>query len=148
MGERLKVLCVDDNQDAAQSGGRLLELAGCEVRVCHDGTEALALAREFRPDVCVIDLKMPGMGGEELAGRLREEAGDRPLRCVALTGLWDIDTQHRTHNVGFDEHLVKPVEPDRLVEVVTGRKPAPASCFAGRATSCMPAGERGGPFRR
>ncbi len=127
MSDRLKVLCVDDNQDAAGSNARLLEQAGCEVRVCHDGTAALSEAAAFRPDVCVIDLLMPGMGGEELAGRLREQAGGRPVRCIALTGLWDIDTQHRTHNVGFAEHLVKPAEPERLVEAVTGRKPASAT---------------------
>jgi CheY-like chemotaxis protein len=127
MGDRLKVLCVDDNPDAAWSNGQVLELAGCEVRVCHDGASALVAAREFRPDVCVLDLKMPGMSGEELARRLQEQAGDRPLRCVALTGLWDIDSQHRTNNAGFDEHLVKPADPERLVEAVLGCKLADAT---------------------
>ena len=96
MGDRIKVLCVDDNQEATRSCARLLEMAGCEVRVCHDGPSALSVAEEFRPDECVIDLKMPGMGGEELAARLRERGGGRPVRCIALTGLWDIDAQHRT----------------------------------------------------
>jgi CheY-like chemotaxis protein len=120
MGDKIRVLCVDDNREAAGANGRLLEQAGCEVRVCHDGQAALAAAAEFHPDVCVLDLKMPGMNGEELARRLQEQAGERPLRCVALTGLWDIDSQHRTNNAGFDEHLVKPTEPERLVEVVLG----------------------------
>src|SRR5437660_921953 len=93
MDAPLKVLCVDDNADAAESAAMLLEGAGCAVRVCHDGPSALAAAAEFQPDVCVIDLRMPGMRGEELASRLREQAG-RPLRCVALTGLWDINAQH------------------------------------------------------
>ena len=121
MGTQLKVLCVDDNREATHCVGRLLGEAGCDVRVCHDGDSAVAEAATFRPDVCVIDLRMPGMDGYELATRLREQAGDRPPRCIALTALWDIDTQHQTHNAGFEEHFVKPVDPERLVEAVVGR---------------------------
>lgn len=121
-----KVLCVDDNREMAGSVGLLLEKAGCEVRICHDGAAALLAAKEFEPDVCVIDLMMPGMDGTELATRLREQGGERPPRCIALTGLWDIEAQHSTHNVGFEEHLVKPVEPERLVQVVLGAGQAPA----------------------
>jgi two-component system OmpR family response regulator len=127
MPNRIKVLCVDDHQDAAESTGRLLDLAGCETRVCHGGPAALAIAEDFRPDVCLIDLKMPDMGGIELAARLREQAAGRPVRLIALTGLWDIDVQHRTHNGGFSAHLVKPVDPECLIEAVTGRKPRSAS---------------------
>jgi CheY-like chemotaxis protein len=119
-----RVLCVDDHRETAGSVALLLEQAGCEVRVCLDASTALAEARAFQPDVCVIDLMLPGMDGTELAVRLQEQAGGRPLRCIALTGLWDIASQHRTHNVGFEEHLVKPVEPERLVQVVTGRSPS------------------------
>lgn len=124
MATQLRVLCVDDNEDAARTVGELLELAGCDVRVCHDGPAALAAADEFHPDVCVIDLRMPGMGGEELATKLRERADG--VRCVALTGLWDVDSFHRTHNSGFDKHLVKPVDPATLVAAVQGREPVAA----------------------
>jgi CheY-like chemotaxis protein len=124
MSAQLKVLCVDDNAAAAGAVAQLLADAGCDVQVCHGGPEALALAEGFRPDVCVIDLSMPGMDGDELAVRLQERAG--PVRCIALTGHWDITSQHRTSNAGFAEHLVKPVEPERLVQAVTGRAPAPA----------------------
>ncbi len=79
MPEKLRVLCVDDNPDAIQSVGELLRLAGCEVLECPDGATALASAVEFSPDVCVLDLTMPGMGGEELATKLREQAGERPM---------------------------------------------------------------------
>jgi two-component system, OmpR family, response regulator len=119
MGEVIRVLCVDDNRDAAESAADVLRATGCEVRACMDGRTALAVAAEFRPDVCVLDLLMPGMGGEELARRLREQAGGRPIRLLAVTGLWDIETQHRTRNGGFNSHLVKPVDPGRLVESVT-----------------------------
>jgi CheY-like chemotaxis protein len=122
MNARLKALCVDDNEEAARCAALLLEQAGFEARACFSGADALAVAEELCPDVCIIDLSMPDMAGDELAHRLREQAGERPLRFIALTGRWDINAQHRTHNAGFEEHLVKPVEPTRLIEVVSGRQ--------------------------
>jgi CheY-like chemotaxis protein len=71
--------------------------------------------------VCLLDLTMPGMGGEELARRLREQAGGRPVRMIALTGHGSPDDYHRTGWAGFDEHLVKPADPLKLVQAVTGR---------------------------
>ena len=121
MGERLKVLCVDDDPGAAAAAALVLRRAGCEVRVCHGGPVALAAAAElFRPDVCVLDLAMPGMPGDELARRLLGRTNGRPVRLVALTGLWDDEARRRTRDAGFAEHLVKPVEPGRLVGAVTG----------------------------
>jgi two-component system, OmpR family, response regulator len=118
----LKVLVVDDNQDAAFSAAELLENAQCEVRVYHDGPTAIVEARDFCPDVCVLDLTMPRMDGAELAERLLEQAGN-PLRIIALTGRWDITSTHQTRNAGFEEHLVKPVDPDHFIKTVTGKKP-------------------------
>jgi CheY-like chemotaxis protein len=118
MNRRLKVLCVDDCPDVARSTADLLAYAGCDVRACYDELSALAAAAALRPDVCVLDLAMPGVGGIELARRLQEQAG-YPLRLIALTGQWDIDSSHRTHNAGFERHLVKPADPDALVEAVT-----------------------------
>ncbi len=120
MSEAIKVLCVDDNADVANSTGELLSLSGFTVQVHHDGASALAAARAFAPTVCVIDLNMPGMDGFELAARITAEAGANPPRLVAQTAMWDIQTQHKTRNAGFVAHLVKPVEPKRLLEIVTG----------------------------
>jgi len=120
MNRRLKVLCVDDCPDIARSTADVLAMAGCDSRACYDGNSALAIAAAFRPDVCVLDLNMRGMGGIELAGRLQDQA-DHPLRLIALTGQWDIDASHRTHNAGLVRHLVKPADPDALIEAVTGR---------------------------
>jgi CheY-like chemotaxis protein len=120
MSNPLRVLCVDDNRQAAGSISEVLTMAGCDVRVCLDGETALTVAEEFHPDVCVLDIHMPKMDGNELATRLRERTHQPTLRCIALTGLWDIDTQHKTHNAGFEGHLVKPVEMNRLIEAVTG----------------------------
>jgi CheY-like chemotaxis protein len=126
MSERIKVLCVDDHEDSANSTAMVLRHAGFDARACHDGIEALAIAEIFRPDVCLIDLAMPGMSGEEVATRLKSREGVRPPRCIALTGSWDIASQHKTHNVGFEQHLVKPVEPDRLIQAINERASAPA----------------------
>jgi CheY-like chemotaxis protein len=120
MDVRLRVLCVDDNQETADSTALLLRHAGFEARACHSGPEALAVAEAFRPEVCLIDLGMPGMDGDQLATQLRRQAGGQALRCIALTGSWDIAAQHRTHNAGFEAHLVKPVDPERLVAAVRG----------------------------
>lgn len=120
MDRRIRVLCVDDNYDAAVSTAELLELSGYETRVCHDGETALAAVQEFAPDVCLLDLSMPGMDGIELARRIRAGATG-PVKLVALTALWDVTTQHRTRNAGFDEHIVKPITRERLLEAVAVR---------------------------
>ena len=120
MNAQVKVLCVDDDQDTADITGRALELAGCDVRVCHDALAALEVAEEFRPDVCVTELRMPGMSGLELAAVLR----GRDVRCIALTRLWSSDAWYQTHNARFAGHFVKPVKPESLVEAVTRLAPA------------------------
>jgi two-component system, OmpR family, response regulator len=119
MDKQLKVLCVDDNADAANTTAMILRQAGFNALACHGGIEAVAVAEEFRPDVCLIDLAMPDMAGDELAARLAKREG-APPRLIALTGHWDITSQHKTHNAGFERHLVKPVEPDALIAAVRG----------------------------
>jgi two-component system, OmpR family, response regulator len=118
----LKVLCVDDHPDTAKTTAMVLQAAGFEAKACLGGIEALAEAELFRPDVCVIDLDMPDLPGEELAALLHSKGGPDAPRCIALTASWDIDSQHKTHNAGFEKHLVKPADPDRIVEAVRGRK--------------------------
>jgi two-component system OmpR family response regulator len=115
----LRVLCVDDFHDSADTLGALLRIYGCEVKVCYDGPTALALAPVFRPDVCVIDLTMPGMDGDELAARLRDCGLTPAPRLVAVTAMGDEDARRRTTAAGFDFHLLKPVDPDQLANIVT-----------------------------
>ncbi|MFO0800450.1 MAG: response regulator [Gemmataceae bacterium] len=114
----LRVLCVDDNQEAADTLGVLLDLYGYRSLVCYDGASALALAEEFGPDVAILDLSMPGMPGDELGRRLRGTNWGRSLPLVALTALSDDEARERTAAAGFDLHLVKPVNPDRLANVL------------------------------
>jgi two-component system, OmpR family, response regulator len=113
-----RVLVVDDNRDAADSTAQLLNCVGFDAKACYDGRSALAAADALRPGVCFLDLNMPGMGGEELAVRLRAEAHGRPLVLVAVTAMSSPEYRERTAAAGFDLHLVKPVDPFQLVEVV------------------------------
>lgn len=114
----LRVLCVDDNHDIADTLGVLLELVGYEARVCYDGPSALRAAEEFRPDAAILDLMMPGMDGVELGRRLRARPWATALPLVAVTALGDDEARRRTAEAGFDLHLTKPVEPDRLANVL------------------------------
>jgi CheY-like chemotaxis protein len=115
----LRVLVVDDHPDAADALAAVVELLDCPVRACRDGYSALAVAAEFRPNVCLLDLAMPEMDGLELAARLREQAGSRPLVLVATTALGDIETRTQTALAGFHYHLTKPVDVPTLIDALT-----------------------------
>lgn len=114
----LRVLVVDDHPDAADALAAVLELLDCPARACHDGATALAVAAEFRPQVCLLDLMMPVMDGLELAARLRDQVGPRPLLLVATTALGDIEARTGTALAGFHYHLVKPVDAPTLIDVL------------------------------
>ncbi len=117
-GDRLRILVVDDNADAAEMLAMMLELAGHETRVADDGPACLVLAREFRPDVAFLDIGLPGMDGYELARRLRDEpAGSVPV-LVALTGWGSEDDKRRGKEAGFAYHLTKPVEADTVTSLL------------------------------
>jgi two-component system OmpR family response regulator len=114
----LRVMCVDDNRDAADSAALLLELYGCVVAVCYDGPSALAEALRFAPDVCLIDFNMPGMSGCELAERLKGWRRSRPVYLIAVTAHGSDAAREMTARAGFDLHLVKPVDWDELSKVL------------------------------
>jgi two-component system, OmpR family, response regulator len=116
----LRVLCVDDNRDVADSEADLLHVHGFDARACYSGASALREAAEFRPCVCLIDLNMPGMDGDELAVRLREQEGGPPPVLMAVTARDDEQSQRRIRNAGLAPHLVKPVDPNELVAVIEG----------------------------
>jgi CheY-like chemotaxis protein len=87
-----------------------LDELGYQTRVAHDGRSALKLAADAAPDVALLDLGLPVMDGYELAGRLRRVPGLEQLRLVAVTGYGDESHRKRTHDAGFDAHLLKPVD--------------------------------------
>ncbi|MFK3737157.1 PAS domain-containing hybrid sensor histidine kinase/response regulator [Massilia sp. TN1-12] len=104
-----RILVVDDNRDAADTLGLLLEADGAEVRIAYDGRSALSTADNFLPHSVLLDIGMPGMDGYEVARRLRQDARFAALRIIALTG-WGQDADRRqTRNRGFSHHLTKPV---------------------------------------
>ena len=116
---RRRVMVVDDNRDAAESLGMLLELENCTVSVAFDGLQALGALETFKPDIVLLDIGMPGMDGYELARRMRAAPGGTELVLVALTGWGQADDKKRAMDAGFDEHLTKPVDPDLLARVIT-----------------------------
>lgn len=121
--EVLRVLVVDDNADAADSLAGLLRLRGHEIRVAYSGAKAIALAQVFQPDLAFLDIGMPDMSGYDVARRLRQVPGLERMMMTALTG-WGTDVDRaRSADVGFDEHLIKPLTSaslDALLEKVTG----------------------------
>jgi CheY-like chemotaxis protein len=113
-----RILVVDDNRDAADTLGLLLEADGAEVRVVYDGRAALAMAETFLPTSVLLDIGMPGMDGYEVARRLRHDERFSGLRIAALTG-WGQDADRRqTRNRGFTHHLTKPVTVEELHNIL------------------------------
>jgi CheY-like chemotaxis protein len=113
-----RVLVVDDNVDAAELLGEALSQAGHEVKREHDGESAVDAAAEFRPDVVLLDLGLPGMDGYEVARRLRAHPDLTGVRIIAITGYGQDADRSRTAQAGIDEHLVKPVDLDKVIEAV------------------------------
>ena len=116
---RRRVLVIDDSVPAAQSMGRVLELWNHEVRICYDAASALETARAFRPEVVLSDISLPGMDGYQLAAQLRRLPGMGEARLIAITGHGTSDDSPRAREAGFDLHLLKPVSPDALAEILS-----------------------------
>lgn len=110
-GIRRRVLLVDDNKDVASSMSRWLRLIGHDVRVALDGTEAIRIAEQFRPEVALLDLAMPNVNGYDVARTLRGASWGKDMTLVAVTGWGREDDQRRSADAGFDRHMTKPVDP-------------------------------------
>jgi CheY-like chemotaxis protein/anti-sigma regulatory factor (Ser/Thr protein kinase) len=117
---RRRILIADDNADAVATLAIMLEVLGNEVRVAHDGEEAVALAQTFRPDAILLDIGMPKLNGYEACARIRLQPGLANAFIVALTGWGQEEDKHRARAAGFDRHLVKPVEPAMLDKLIQG----------------------------
>ena len=114
-----RILIVDDNVDSARGLARFLKLLGHAVSVAHDGQAALDAAREGRPDFVLLDIGLPGMDGYEVAERLRLDAAGRGAVLIAVTGYAEAQVAGRARASHFDHHLVKPVDHDLLVSLLT-----------------------------
>jgi CheY-like chemotaxis protein len=116
-----RILVVDDNRDALAMLAELLRSAGHQVCEANDGPSALEIAREFHPDVAVLDIGLPAMDGYELAARLRLQMGGSAPVLVALSGYGQESDRARSEAAGFALHLVKPLETAELLAALDAR---------------------------
>ena len=115
-----RIVIIDDNEDAAQMLAMLVEQRGGEARVAHDGAAGLRAIAEFRPDVVLLDIGLPGMDGYETCRRIRMEPFGADLLIVALTGWGQEQDKQRSTESGFDAHLTKPADPLVLERILIG----------------------------
>ncbi len=113
-----RVLIADDNLDAVEALSALLETLGHDVRVAHDGAEALAVGGAFEPEIVLLDLGMPVMDGLEAARRMRQQPWGQRATLVAVTGWGQQRDRERTAEAGFDAHMVKPLTDLDLLQVL------------------------------
>jgi CheY-like chemotaxis protein len=113
-----RILIVDDNHDSADSLALLLRAAGHEVRTLYDGPAVCSVAEEFQPHLLLLDIGLPNMDGYEVARQLRNSAKLRNVVLVAFTGYGTDDDRQRARQAGFDHHLVKPLEPEALENII------------------------------
>jgi two-component system CheB/CheR fusion protein len=109
-----RILIADDNRDSADSLCMLLKLSGHEVHVANSGAEAIDAANRVRPDIGVFDIGMPDMTGYEVAERIRHEAWGERMTLIAVTGWGQDSDKRRALAAGFDHHMTKPIDPDKL----------------------------------
>ena len=119
-----RVLVVDDNADAADTLCNLLRLFGHEARCVYDGPSALSEAERFRPHVILLDIGLPGMDGYEVARVLRANPSFGATMLIAVTGYGQSEDRLRSQQAGFDRHLTKPVDPERLHDFISGLRDA------------------------
>ena len=128
-----RILVVDDNADAAEALALVLTLCGNEVRTANDGFKAIEVAERFLPDVVLLDLGMPRLDGFEAARRIRAQTWSKNMLLVAQTGWGQEEDRRRTQEAGFDAHLIKPVDHDRLLKLLAQNAPHSASIHGGPA---------------
>jgi PAS domain S-box-containing protein len=117
-GQAGRILVVDDNRDAASSLAMVLQLAGHAVQIAHAGEEALTLGSGMEPDVVLLDIGLPDINGYDVARRIRRSAWGKGALLVALTGWGQKEDVERAHGAGFDLHLTKPADPERIEQLV------------------------------
>jgi signal transduction histidine kinase/CheY-like chemotaxis protein len=113
-----RILVVDDNVDAAESLALLLRLAGHEAEVVNDGRTALEAVRAMAPEMVFLDIGLPGMDGYEVARQIRQIPGREEIFLLALTGWGQKEDRRRSKEAGFDRHLVKPLDPAMLRDLL------------------------------
>ncbi len=124
------VLLIEDNEDGREMMATMLAAHGYPVHQAADGLQGVSQAHACRPDAALVDIGLPGIDGYEVARRLRADPATRAIRLIAVTGYGLPDDQRRVMEAGFDQHLVKPVQIERLLEALAAAAPAPAGTAA------------------
>jgi len=122
----LRILIVDDNRDGADSLAVMLRLLGNDTRTAYDGQQAVVLAAEYQPDVILLDLGLPKLNGYEACRHIRLQPRETELIIIAQTGWGQDEDRRRTHEAGFDHHMVKPVDPAALIKMLAELQQAKA----------------------
>jgi len=120
---RLRVLVADDDRDNADSLTLLVRFWGHDTHTEYSGTTALAAVGSYRPDVCLLDIGMPGLNGNALAEHIRRTGGP-PATLVAITGYADDEHEQLARAAGFQHYLIKPVPPETLQRLLHQLQPA------------------------
>jgi len=115
-----RILVVDDNRDSADSLSEMLKMTGNDTRTAYDGQAGVDVAGEFRPDVILLDIGLPKLNGYEACRRIRNEPWGQRIVLIAVTGWGQDEDRRRSHEAGFDRHLVKPVDPQALMTILAG----------------------------
>ena len=114
-----RILIVDDNKDSADSLAMLLEITGNQTYQAHDGVEAIEAIEKYRPEVVLLDIGLPKLNGHEVCRRVRERSWGKEIVIIALTGWGQEEDRRKSENAGFDGHLVKPVDYDKLLKLLS-----------------------------
>ena len=116
----LRILIVDDNRDGADSLAMMLRVMGNDTRTAYDGQEGVDVAEELRPDVLLLDIGLPKLNGYEACRRIREQPWGKGVTLIAVTGWGQDEDRRRSQEAGFDHHMVKPVDPQALMKMLSG----------------------------
>jgi CheY-like chemotaxis protein len=115
----MRILVVDDHRDSAESLALLLRRRSFDVDVAFDGLQALEAVERLRPDVVLLDLRLPALDGFDACRRIREQPWGRKIFLIAHTGLTDSEDERRMEEVGFDAHLPKPLDHAALQQLLS-----------------------------
>jgi CheY-like chemotaxis protein len=113
-----RILIVDDNKDSADSLAMLLEITGNQTYMAHDGVEAVEAIEKHRPQVVLLDIGLPKLDGHEVCRRVRSQPWGKDIVVIALTGWGQEDDRRKSEEAGFNGHLVKPVDYDKLLSLL------------------------------
>jgi len=120
---KLRILVVDDNHDAADMLAMMLRLSGHTISTAYDGREAVETAAAVRPELALVDIGLPTLNGYEVARHIRDQDWGRTIRLVALTGWGQEDDKRQAREAGFDDHLTKPVDCEKLDAILASMIP-------------------------